>query len=288
MGGNHTDPDSYQSRTLFECKNGITLHSIPHTSSVFDIHLSKDNEIWSGSLEFKEQEQLVNSYMEGFEQRKENEHFIIHPFIKMRSKLEFKNRDNGKLWAETWFLPIATDLNLSRAANYDIDIRTVTKVNPDGTDTIQQISDTTYKVIVELPNSGLHPHYSNRAPDKAVSYVALGLKFKNARNAAQFEYMLNIFEARFKHRQQQYYYDRMVYAMNILNFNTIIQEQDEEDHDGDEDDNKEDDIRELTKEFSNTRIGARLAKPKLHRNGGDVNADDDDDDDDDFGDFIST
>ena len=58
--------------------------------------------------------------------------------------------------------------------------------------------------------------------------------------AAQFEYILAVYDARFKYELQLYYYDRMVYAVNIINFKTIMQEQEEE---------EEEDIHELTEEF---------------------------------------
>lgn len=288
MGGNHLDTETYQSRALFECKRGVTLHSIPHTTNLLEIELSKSNQIWSGALDFIEQEQSNNAYMEGFEQTK-NDNFIIRPFLKLRSKLEFKNSEH-KLWGEAWFNPIVTDLNLFSGTTTDIDIQRVIKINPEGTDTVQQLSDTTYKVIVQLPNSGFHPFYNDDTPID-VSFVALGMKFNSSRSAAQFEYVLNIYQTKFRHEQQQYYYDRMVYAVNIMNFKTIILEQDKEDEDNedtisDEYDNKEDDVRELTKEFSKGNITPKLVQSILHDNS-DQDEDDDENNDDDFGEFIS-
>ena len=283
MRQNQLNTELYQPRSLFQCKHGVTLHSIPYTSSLKEIELSKSNQLWSGSLEFIEEELSINSYMDGFEQTKDDK-FIIRPFIKMRSKLEFKNNGN-ELWGETWFNPIVNDLNLSKGTTTNIDIQRITKLNPEGTDTIQQISDNTYKVIVQLPNSGFHPFYNDKSPEN-VSFVALGMKFKSSRNAAQFQYALNVYQSRFKHEQQQYYYDRMVYAVNIMNFKTVIQEQDEENETtGEEYDSKEDDVRELTKEFSQSR----MTSDKILRTDSDKDEQySEDDDDDDFGEFIST
>ena len=73
--------------------------------------------------------------------------------------------------------------------------------------------------------------------------MALGLEFENPDMAAQFEYMLAVYDARFKYELQLYYYDRMVYAVNIINFKTIIQEQ-----------GRKKKIHELTEEFKNQNI----------------------------------
>lgn len=111
--------------------------------------------------------------------------------------------------------------------------------------------------------------------------------------AAQFEYMLAVYDARFKYELQLYYYDRMVYAVNIINFKTIMQEQEEE---------EEEDIHELTEEFKNQNITDEFSyyektskeleefeKENANKFDHDTNDDDDgnDDEDDDFGDFIA-
>ena len=86
-----------------------------------------------------------------------------------------------------------------------------------------QVIDSKYSSI---PNSGYKPYYPNHSPDD-LPQVAL-LEFENPDMAAQFEYMLAVYDARFKYELQLYYYDRMVYAVNIINFKTIMQEQEEE------------------------------------------------------------
>ena len=62
--------------------------------------------------------------MEGFEQTK-NDKFIIHPFLKMKSKLEFRN--GRYLWGETWYCPVVEDLNLSTTTATNIDVQKLPK-----------------------------------------------------------------------------------------------------------------------------------------------------------------
>lgn len=284
-----SDLKTYRSKVLFECKDGASLYSIPCTDTLSTIKFTERNKIWQGSLLFIEEEQLSNSYMEGFEQTK-NDKFIIHPFLKMKSKLEFRN--GRYLWGETWYCPVVEDLNLSTTTATNVDVQKVTKISHDGTNTIEQISSNKFKVIVQLPNSGYKPYYPNHSPDD-LPQVALGLEFENPDMAAQFEYMLAVYDARFKYELQLYYYDRMVYAVNIINFKTIMQEQEEE---------EEEDIHELTEEFKNQNITDEFSyyektskeleefeKENANKFDHDTNDDDDgnDDEDDDFGDFIA-
>ncbi|EMG48600.1 hypothetical protein SBY92_003892 [Candida maltosa Xu316] len=272
----------YQSKVRFESTSGVSLHSIPDTENLQDIDLTDKNKVWHGSIDFIEQEQLVSTHMDGFEQTKYDK-FIIHPFLKLRSKLEFKNGD--KLWGETWYVPTNLDLilfNKNSSNGNDIDIRRITKLSNDGKDSIEKITDNTFKVIVQLPDSGFHPYYTNHDPEN-LTQIALGLKFKDSRKAAQFDYILSVFQAKYRHEQQSYYYDRMVYAVNIINFKTVMNEHEEDDDNEDEDDviSAELTDEELDDKFSNLSIMSKLRHDF-------TDEDDKDEDEDDFGEFIST
>lgn len=185
------------SSVLFQTKSAYVFKIPPGLASLGNWTTS--DVVWKGCLKVVEQEEVDvedDSRACGLRLKLElYNHELLNLLLEVFSEVE-----QDTPWAEVWYNPFeGSEFKFS--------------IGNDGQDTIAKSAESSkyYRIVTQLPGTGYHPF---QPPEKGpLLQVALGLKFDNPVDSAEFSESLAIYKRRFQNYHYTALYEKQLQAL---------------------------------------------------------------------------